>query len=178
MKSQHIIGSALLSLAFAAAPLHAGDSGADAKAKMKGTDGEQVGHVAISEGPEGVVLRVEMDGLPAGWKAIHIHGTGTCADNEEGFTASGGHVDPTDREHGLLNPEGPEAGDLPNIWVHEDGEVRAEIFASGVSLSGDEAALLDEDGAALVVHEGADDHVSQPIGGAGARIACGVVEAD
>lgn len=161
-----------------ATPLLADDHGSDATASMQNTAGDTVGEVQLHEGPAGVLLEVGMDGLPEGWKAIHIHHTGTCADNEDGFTASGGHVDPADKEHGLLNPAGPEAGDLPNIWVHEDGSVRAEIFAGGVSLDGEKANLLDEDGAALVVHEGRDDHMTQPIGGAGSRIACGVISAD
>lgn len=161
-----------------ATPVLADDHGPDATARMQNTDGNTVGEVKLYEGPAGLVLEVGMDELPEGWKAIHIHHTGTCADNEEGFTASGGHVDPADDEHGLLNPAGPEAGDLPNIWVHENGTVRAEIYAGGVSLSGENANLLDEDGAALVVHEGRDDHMTQPIGGAGSRIACGVISAD
>lgn len=137
------------------------------------------GTAEIREGPEGVVLRVGLEGLEPGWKAIHIHETGECHDHAEGFQASGGHLDPDDREHGLLNPEGPEAGDLPNLHVHQDGTAQAEIYAPGVAVHGDgqRPGLLDGDGTALVVHEGADDHVSQPIGGAGARVACGVIEA-
>jgi len=135
-----------------------------------------VGKAMVREGPEGVLFRLELEGLPTGWKAIHIHEKGHCDDHEEGFTASGGHLDPDDREHGLLNPEGPEIGDLPNIWVSDAGRVMAEIYAPGVSLHGESTGLLSGDGTAVVIHEGPDDHTSQPIGGAGARIACGVVE--
>ena len=79
--------------------------------------------------------------------------------------------------HGLLNPEGPDDGDLPNLYVAEDGTAEAEIYSTRVTLSGAEerAMLLDEDGAAIVVHEGSDDHMSQPIGGAGARVACAAI---
>ncbi len=150
-----------------------------AKVQFLDHSDKTVGKADIRQGPDGVVIRVELEGLEPGWKAIHIHATGDCHDHDEGFQASGGHLDPDDRKHGLLHPEGPERGDLPNIWVNEDGEVRAEMHAHGVSIGQHEqhAALLDEDGAALVVHEGPDDHKSQPIGGAGSRVACGVVEA-
>lgn len=167
--------SLMILVTLTAMPVLADDHGPDATARMQNGAGDTVGEVQLREGPAGLVLEVAMEGLPEGWKAIHIHRTGTCADNEAGFTASGGHVDPSDEEHGLLNPAGPELGDLPNIWVHEDGTVRAEIFAGGVDLSGEKANLLDEDGSALVVHEGRDDHMTQPIGGAGSRIACGVI---
>lgn len=143
------------------------------------TDGDTVGTALLTQGPAGVLLRLELDGLAPGWKAIHIHGKGTCDDHHDGFSASGGHFDPDDRAHGLLNADGPERGDLPNIWVHDDGVLRAEIYAPGVGLDPDGAlpALLGGDGTALVIHENRDDHRSQPIGGAGARVACGVIEA-
>ncbi|MEA5445380.1 superoxide dismutase family protein [Gammaproteobacteria bacterium AB-CW1] len=148
-----------------------------AVAEMRDNDGEVIGKAVIRQGPKGVVIRLHLNGLPEGWKAIHIHEKGTCEDHHDGFVASGGHLDPDGREHGLMNPEGPERGDLPNIWTHGDGSTKAEIYAPGVDLHGEKAGLLYGDGTALVIHEGADDHYSQPIGGAGARIACGVVNA-
>ncbi len=137
-------------------------------------DGEVIGTIAAQEGPHGVLLDVEAEGLPPGAHAIHIHAVGTCDDAAEGFQASGGHVNPDDRAHGLLNPDGPDAGDLPNVFVADDGSLRAQLFTDRASLGGGggRPALLDDDGAAVVMHEGADDHTSQPIGGAGARIAC------
>ena len=45
-------------------------------------------------------------------EAIHIHSVGTCEDPDKGFVASKGHLNPDDRKHGLMNPEGPDAGDL------------------------------------------------------------------
>jgi len=149
--------------------------------KARGTfidnDGEQVGKVTLIQGPHGVLVRLEIDGLPPGAKAVHIHHTGTCEDHEAGFKASGGHVNPDERQHGLLNPEGPGAGDFPNFFVHENGHAWAEMFNDRISLDGSVGPnLLDDDGSAMVVHENVDDHVTQPIGGAGARIACAVIE--
>jgi superoxide dismutase, Cu-Zn family len=139
--------------------------------------GQPIGRAVLAEGPEGVVIRVEIDGLPPGWKAIHVHQTGDCHDHDEGFQRSGAHFDPHDRQHGLLNPKGPEAGDLPNIFAHADGSVRAEIYAPNVRLDASEMGLLRDAGSALVIHEGGDDHLTQPIGGAGARVACAVLHA-
>ncbi len=138
--------------------------------------GASIGSATLTQGPHGVLVRIELDGLPPGSKAIHLHRTGTCHDHSAGFTASGGHVNPDGVPHGLLNPDGPGAGDFPNFYVHDNGYAWAEFFNARVSLDGSTGEdLLDEDGSALVIHEGPDDHMSQPIGGAGARIACAVV---
>jgi len=150
----------------------------EATARFIDRDGNEIGQALLTEGPHGVLINLELAGLPPGPHAIHIHAVGTCDDPDEGFTASGGHLNPAGREHGLLNPAGPDAGDLPNLFAQEDGTVAAELFTPLVTLAEGEgrARLLDEQGTALVIHESRDDHLSQPIGGAGARIACGVIE--
>jgi len=170
----------------AAAPVMAGahsdgdephGDGAQAEARFFDNDGREVGHAALRQGPNGLLIDLSIDGLPEGAKAIHIHAAGTCADPGEGFVASGGHVNPDGRSHGLMNPEGPDAGDLPNFFVASDGKARAQFFTPRASLDGSTGAkLADEDGAAMVIHENRDDHFNQPIGGAGSRIACGVIE--
>ena len=150
----------------------------DAVAELVNNAGEEIGKVEFFSGPAGTLLRLDVQGLPAGPKAIHIHATGTCDDHDHGFMDSGGHLNPDEKEHGLLNPEGPGAGDLPNFRVDEFGYAWAEFFTSLASLDGSVGArILDEDGAAIVIHENPDDHYSQPIGGAGDRIACGVIKA-
>ncbi len=152
-------------------------AGPTASATFVDTDGEVIGQATLRQGPNGTLIRLEIDGLPPGPKAIHIHAVGTCEDHCDGFTASGGHLNPDNRKHGLMNPEGPDAGDLPNFFVHADGTAWAEFFTPLASLDGSIGAkILDADGAALVIHENPDDHYSQPIGGAGARIACGVIQ--
>jgi Cu-Zn family superoxide dismutase len=151
-----------------------------ATASFKTGDGTDAGSAALAEGPTGVLLRLELTGLPEGWHGIHFHSTGDCSDAK--FMNSGGHInhaaEADKAPHGLLNPDGPDFGDLPNIHVGADGTAKAEVFSALVSLTGagERPALLDDDGAAIVIHEAADDHKSQPIGGAGARIACAVVE--
>jgi superoxide dismutase, Cu-Zn family len=73
-----------------------------------------------------------------------------------------------------MNPEGPHAGDMPNLHVPADGKLQIEVLNPLVTLSA-ESALLDADGAALVIHAAADDYKTDPAGNAGDRIACGVI---
>lgn len=169
---------AALALATACAtPAFAADR---ASAQFIDRQGKAIGTATLTEGPTGVLIHVALSGLAAGPKGIHIHSVGTCEDADKGFVASKGHLNPTGKKHGLLNPEGPDAGDLPALFVHADGSAQAELFTPLASLkgAGERAAILDADGAALVIHESRDDHATQPIGGAGARIACAVVKAD
>lgn len=137
-----------------------------------------VGTATLTESPHGVLIYLDFKGLPPGPKAIHIHSVGTCDDPGEGFVASKGHLNPDGKEHGLFNQAGPDGGDLTNLYVRDDGTFEAEFFTTLASLGGHDgrAKILDEDGAALVIHENRDDHITQPIGGAGSRIACGVVK--
>ncbi|WP_374448116.1 superoxide dismutase family protein [Stella sp.] len=168
----------LVATVLALAPLTA--AAADrAGADIVGAGGKVLGTATLVEAPTGILIRVDLRGLPPGDKAIHIHAVGTCDDHDHGFVASKAHLNPQGRKHGLLNPEGPDAGDLPNVRVHADGTAMAEFFTTLASLGGKggRPALLDADGAALVLHANPDDHATQPIGGAGARIGCGVVKA-
>ena len=118
-------------------------------------------------------IRIELGAaaLTPGWHGLHLHAVGDCSDTGA-FQKSGGHHGKTDGGHGLLNRTGPEAGDLPNIWATRDGSAGYEAYSTLYEL----APSLDEDGLALILHASPDDHQSQPIGGAGARVACGVVQ--
>lgn len=141
---------------------------------------QEIGTIKVTEAPEGVLLNIDLENLPAGKHGFHIHRVGTCADNEE-FKDSGGHIGKDDSQHGLLNPEGHEDGDLPNLIVSEDGRAEAELFVTDLQLRGqlspnDDSILLDADGSAFIIHENPDDHMTQPIGGAGERIACGALQ--
>lgn len=143
---------------------------------LKGPDGAAHGTVTVTAAPKGVVLRVEAKGLKPGWHGIHFHEKGACSDPK--FTSAGAHVHAANPVvHGLLNPQANDAGDLPNIYAGADGSATAELYSTLVSLSGGPApALMDADGAAVVIHANPDDHSSQPIGGAGDRVACAVIK--
>mgnify|MGYP006274012081 CR=1 FL=1 len=141
-------------------------------AAIIGDSGEEIGTVDLVEGPNGVMMTVELSdpAIAEGWHGLHIHAVGDCSDIGE-FKRSGGHLGKIEGGHGLLNPDGPEKGDLPNIHVDDRGGANAQMFSNLFIFSD----LQDEDGAALIMHESMDDHMSQPIGGAGARVACAVL---
>lgn len=147
----------------------------DASAVFIDTSGAETGEVAFTGTPQGgVLVRISLSGLSEGWHGIHLHQAGDCGDGADGFKASGGHIGHGDREHGLLNPNGPEAADMPNIYAGANGVAVAEILNTAPSLESG-GPLADADGFAVVVHASPDDHVTQPIGGAGARVACAAV---
>lgn len=163
-----------LAAALAAAPALAQTT---ATALVKAGDGKDAGVVTITEAPHGVLLKLELKGLTPGWHAAHFHEKGDCGTPD--FKSAGAHVHTAATTvHGLLNPDANDSGDLPNIFATADGSATAEIYSPLVSLkgAGGRPALLDADGSSIVVHANADDHKTQPIGGAGARVACGVIK--
>ena len=122
-------------------------------------------------------------GLEPGRHGTHIHSAGRCDPNSidpatgSPFYSAGTHFNPHEKEHGLRNPEGPHAGDLPNLKVVDPGGVGV-LHATNdrITLRKDpEDALFDADGSAIVIHENRDDQVIDPTGNSGARIACGVI---
>lgn len=146
-------------------------------AALKTADGADAGTVTGYEGPLGMIFRVEGKGWPAGWHAVHLHAVGTC--EAPGFTSAGGHVNHAEaaRPHGLLNKDGgPDLGDLQNIFAAADGSAHADVYLAWEGLDAHESDYVDGNGLSFVVHANPDDYVSQPIGGAGPRIACGVFE--
>eukprot|EP01089_Gocevia_fonbrunei_P001807 TRINITY_DN11716_c0_g1_i1.p1 TRINITY_DN11716_c0_g1~~TRINITY_DN11716_c0_g1_i1.p1 ORF type:complete len:192 (-),score=3.98 TRINITY_DN11716_c0_g1_i1:51-626(-) len=148
------------------------------EATLVNAAGANIGRATLTQGATGLLIRIEADGLTPGWHGAHIHATGRC---DAPFTSAGGHINhgAPRNPHGLLNAQGPDDGDLPNIFADAEGRVRAEIFTSRARISreGPGQWLWDEDGSALVIHAAMDDHTSQPIGGAGERVACGVMAA-
>jgi len=136
---------------------------------------QQVGSFTVTQlGADSVRLVVESTSMPAGTHGTHLHATGRC--DAPAFTTAGPHLNPTSRQHGMRNPQGPHLGDLPNLVVGSNGRGRIETIVRG-SLQPGRAPLFDADGTALVVHATADDMVTDPAGNSGARIACGVLAA-
>ena len=148
------------------------------EATLMNTSGATVGRAILTQGATGLLIRIEADGLTPGWHGVHIHATGQCA---APFTSAGGHINHGDPKapHGLLNAGGPDDGDLPNIFADAQGRVRAEVFTTRARIARDGPGqwLWDVDGSALVIHANMDDQTSQPIGGAGDRVVCGVMAA-
>ncbi|MCK8517356.1 superoxide dismutase family protein [Methylonatrum kenyense] len=140
------------------------------------TEGEGIGRAELIQGPHGMLIMLHLENVApgSGFHGIHMHQRGDCSDPEHGFPHAGGHVHDGEagQMHGLMHPDGPHAGDLPSIYVHE-GVLKYELFTTFASLDGSIGEkLLGEDGASFIIHENPDDHYTQPVGGAGRPIAC------
>lgn len=142
-----------------------------ANAKLVDAQGESVGTAELTESPGGVRIRLELSRLPPGVHAFHIHSVDRC--DPPDFKSAGPHFNPHGKEHGMKNPKGAHAGDLPNLVVGPDGALSMEILAAGVTLGEGPTSLFDADGSSLVIHADPDDNQTDPAGNAGARIACG-----
>ncbi len=147
-----------------------------AEAKLINPEGKEIGYVLLEEiDTGGVKISLKIKNLPEGTHAFHIHEKGICEPPD--FKKAGGHYNPFNKEHGLKNPNGPHAGDLPNIGVGKNGRMEVEITAKLVTLKkGKKNSLFKEGGTSFVIHAGADDYTSNPSGMAGPRIACGIIK--
>lgn len=142
---------------------------------LKSVFGETLGTATMTQNADGAVrIQAQVRGLPPGEHGIHVHQFGACAPT---FAAAGEHYNPTGREHGLQNPDGPHAGDLPNLMVNADGTGTYDYTSSLFTLSASPTTIFDTDGSALVIHATVDDQVTDPSGNSMGRIVCGAVEA-
>lgn len=182
MRSRTLLVSAVLALAGPSAGFAQSTAPAPApaptvaKAEVIGNAGKPIGAVTATGTERVTIVRLVLEpgALQPGWHGIHFHAVADCSDPEK-FTASKAHVNHGGKAHGLLNPNGPDEGDLANVFAAADGSVHAEV-TSPTGLVGPKG-LLDADGFALVIHASPDDHMSQPIGGAGARVGCAAFKA-
>ena len=143
------------------------------KVEMHDGMGNSVGTAEISPASKGVSIGLNLMNLPPGVHGIHVHAVAKC--EGPGFTTAGGHLNPDMKHHGLENPDGPHAGDMPNVTVAADGTAKATVVAPGVTMGDDPHSIFSNGGTALVIHANADDMKSDPAGNAGARIACGTI---
>jgi Cu-Zn family superoxide dismutase len=144
---------------------------ATATAPVKNAAGRDLGTLTLTESSQGLTLTGRLTGLAPGEHGVHIHMVGQC---QPPFTSAGGHWNPTNRQHGSQNPQGPHLGDMPNLTVGADSSANVQVTTTGGTLKGANA-LLDADGAAVVVHAKADDLKTDPSGNSGDRVACGVI---
>lgn len=167
----------LSGLALAAACTGSGPgpaSPADVSVQILRADGREVGTAVFRQADGSVAIRFRLTGLPPGPHGTHVHAVGRC--DPPGFTTAGGHLNPDQKKHGRRSPDGWHLGDIANLMVGPDGTADTTVTIPNATLSPGPRSLLGPDGVtALVIHERADDDMSDPAGNAGARIACGVI---
>jgi superoxide dismutase, Cu-Zn family len=172
MQRRNIAFATLAILATAACATPYEDAGIEiGSAMITDRSGASVGTAMLYSQDGEVTVSVSLNGLPEGTHGVHLHTTGDCSASD--FTSAGGHLNPMGNQHGSQNPQGAHLGDLPNAVISSAG-----VGTVSTILHGSSAAVIpqifDADGTALVVHEGADDYMSDPAGDAGSRVACGV----
>jgi len=144
-------------------------AGRIATATLMTAAGKDVGKVTVREVDGGLSVSVDVLDLPPGMHGAHLHTVGKCEAPD--FASAGGHWNPTNMKHGSMNPQGPHEGDMPNLMIGADGRGTLTTRLAGGSFD----ALMDADGAAIVIHAAADDLKTDPSGNSGARVACGVL---
>ena len=154
------------------------DAVAQAAAVIFNVSGVPIGTAHLWQESNGLVnVEIASLALPAGTHGIHFHEVGRCDGGATAFSTAGAHYNPLGKQHGLENPNGPHAGDAPNLVTPASGVGKVTFSTSRVLLTPGTMSLFDADGSSIVIHANADDQLSQPAGNSGARIACGVVRA-
>ena len=173
---QSVFTAVIIVLLLAALPVFAADVVVTMNLINELGIGKSIGTITITEGPKGLVLTPKLTELTPGLHGFHVHqnpdcGAGTKDGKQVPGLAAGGHYDPA----GTGKHEGHEGmghlGDLPSLTVGADGTASTAVIAPRLKMS-------DVKGRSLMIHAGGDNYSDQPapLGGGGARVACGVVK--
>ncbi len=135
------------------------------------TEGSEAnGQVTFTKMEDGrIKVNAEVYNLTPGKHGFHVHEFGDCS-SPDGKSA-GGHFFTDHDNHGSLEEHKTHVGDLGNLEANADGIAKATFITDKLSFSGMNSII----GRGVIVHEGEDDTKTQPTGGAGARVACGVI---
>jgi Cu-Zn family superoxide dismutase len=148
----------------------AGNPGGKAVAVLHPTKGNSVsGVVTFTKTGAGVKVVAHIEGLTPGVHAFHIHEFGDCSSPDA--TSAGAHFNPTGMPHAGPDSEKRHMGDLGNVTADENGVANYERVDMHLAFDGPHSII----GRSVIVHEKADDFTTQPTGGAGGRVACGVI---
>lgn len=169
---KHVLGALLSMAAMSAAQAHT--------ITMKDAEtGKSAGTVEVSSSDYGLVFTPDLQGLDAGGHGFHVHENPSCESKmKDGKKvpagAAGSHFDPENTgKHGYPWSEDNHLGDLPLLFVGEDGHARHPVLAPRLTMD-------DLSGRALMIHNGGDNYADSPekLGGGGTRVLCGVIAAD
>ena len=143
---------------------------------IKTSSGQDAGSATFQESKDGkqLSITVKLKNVPSGEHAVHIHQNPVC--DAPDFKGAGGHFNPDGKQHGTMNPMGHHNGDLPqNFTIGEKhtGEITFKVDYLTLAPGAPTSVL----GRSIMVHEKADDMMTDPTGNAGSRIACGVIPA-
>jgi len=144
---------------------------------FKTSQGQDAGTATLTPAGNGVKVKLTLMNLPEGEHALHVHQNAKC--DAPDFKSAGPHFNPDGKEHGIKNPKGAHAGDMPiNLEVMADGTDHVSFVTQSISLKKDaKNSVFANGGTAFVIHAKADDMMTDPTGNAGDRIACGVIVA-
>lgn len=138
--------------------------------------GKSLGYVLAGESKYGVVFTPALSGLVPGLHGFHLHEFASCEAREKDGAmvpalAAGGHYDPTGSNRHSTPWGTGHLGDLPALYVDSSGKASSPVLAPRLKMS-------DLKGRSLMVHAGGDNYADspQPLGGGGARVACGVIQ--
>jgi len=169
----------LIMLVLAATPVvgYAQVAPVGASAQVHDASGKLLAVAAFRQASDQVTINLTFPDRAAlsSTHAIQIHQFARC--DAPDFSSAGPIFNPSGKQHGLLNPNGPMDGDLPSLVISTGGVAVYNISAPLVTLGPGPNSLLAPPGSSLVIFANADDDTSQPEGNAGARIACGVIVA-
>ena len=139
--------------------------------RLTGTKGNEAvtGYVSFTQKKDGVHIKAEVSGLTPGKHGFHIHEFGdvNCDDGK----CTGGHFNPTGKQHGSPDTFDRHVGDLGNLTADDSGKASHDQLDKVISLNGPNSII----GRAIILHSGEDDLTSQPTGAAGSRVASGVI---